>query len=194
MTVHKVLTQLSALRGRVEAGTRGGARDRLVVEAERYLMEVEEDNADEDVLEAAKEGVSAAKAMAAAVSKRKAGGGLRQRLERAAAVAADPAEAVKMRAAADALVTPDVWMSPENAAAKATSEGRRGADASKRAKELVDGLGGGYNITHRYRKKSDQLYLQVYKVGAQPSITADYDKEGWKAAAIAVCWEWKDKV
>ncbi len=110
-------------------------------------------------------------------------------------MAAGPAEALEMRDAADALVTPAVWMSQEKAAAKAASEDLLGADASKRAKELVDGLGEGYNITHRYRKRSDQLYLQVcLKKGDEPSISRDYDDEEWKAAAKAVCLKWKDKV
>jgi hypothetical protein len=100
-----------------------------------------------------------------------------------------------MRAAAAALVTPAVWMSQEKAAAKAAREGLRGPAASKRAKELVNGLGEGYNITHRYKKPPrDQLYLQVYKEGNEPSISADYDDEEWKAAASAVCLKWKDKV
>jgi len=125
--------------------------------------------------------------------------GLRKRLEKAA-TAAGPAEAATMRAAAAALVTPAVWMSQENAAAKAAREGLRGADASKRSKELVDGLGEGYNITHRYKKPPrDQLYLQVWikegdEPGDEPSISADYDDEEWKAAASAVCLEWKDTV
>ena len=76
----------------------------------------------------------------------------------------------------------------------------RGPAASKGAKELVDGLGEGYNITHRYKKPPrDQLYLQVWiKESDEPSISADYDDEEWEAAASAVCQcfecQWKDTV
>ena len=114
--------------------------------------------------------------------------GLRMRLLKAA-VTAGPAEALEMRAAANVLVTPAVWMSEENALAKAELKGLRGDDAIKRAKELVVGLGEGYNILQYYKR--DKPYLLVWKKRTL-GISVDYDNEEWKKAAFAVFLKWKD--
>jgi hypothetical protein len=96
----------------------------------------------------------------------------------------DAAATGSAAAAAEAatLLTPVVWMSPVDAAAIAAGEGKTGADATKRAKELVDGEGAGYTITAR-PSSNGGLYLQC---GKPANISKKvYGGQKWYQEALA---------
>jgi hypothetical protein len=72
-------------------------------------------------------------------------------------------------------------MSPVDAAAIAAGEGKTGADATKRAKELVDGEGAGHTITSR--PSNGGLYLQC---GKPANISKKvYGGQKWYQEALA---------